>query len=182
MNLRKHVKAPQRYEPELVDAPYEERYMPTARKPLFRPPIVEYNPRLPPAAFPTLDKPRPELSETHQGTELGMLLSHQQSSNNVRSEQANATDRSVSRTGVRDQTESRLYSSPMRYHEAATARHEASMKLSTQTYPSHTGNMSALDSYTEDMLQAIQNEMESSDEDSGPNSQKTSASKASKYC
>lgn len=156
--------------------------MPTVRKPLFRPPIVDYNPHLPPAAFPTLDKPKPEPSETHQGTELGMLLSHQLPSNSISTEQPNSPNLSASRNQVRGQTESRMYSSPMRFHEPATARHATNIKFSNQTYPSYPGNMSALDSYTEDMLQAIQHEMESSDEDSGPSSQKTSASKVSTYC
>ncbi|MCJ1413944.1 hypothetical protein MMC32_000269 [Xylographa parallela] len=68
MELRRRVVPPKRYEPELSDG---ERYMPTVRKALFRPPYVEFNPHLPPAAFPTLDDPVQTLSEVDLGTELG---------------------------------------------------------------------------------------------------------------
>ncbi|MCJ1282242.1 Mucin-12 [Xylographa opegraphella] len=68
MELRKRVVPPKRYEPEISDG---ERYMPTARKALFRPPYVDFNPHLPPAAFPTLDEPVRTLSELDCGIELG---------------------------------------------------------------------------------------------------------------
>ncbi|MCJ1437853.1 hypothetical protein MMC27_007240 [Xylographa pallens] len=68
MELRRRVVPPKRYEPELSDG---ERYMPTVRKALFRPPYVEFNPHLPPAAFPTLDDPVQTLSEVDLGSELG---------------------------------------------------------------------------------------------------------------
>ena len=68
MELRRRVVPPKRYEPELSDG---KRYMPTVRKALFRPPYVEFNPHLPPAAFPTLDDPVQTLSEVDLGTELG---------------------------------------------------------------------------------------------------------------
>ena len=60
MELRKNIKAPKRYEPELADEPHEVRYMPRGEsKPLFRPPFIDYNPHLPPAAFPSLDSTVP---------------------------------------------------------------------------------------------------------------------------
>ena len=60
MELRKNIKAPKRYEPELADAPHEVRYMPRGdSKPLFHPPFIDYNPYLPPAAFPTIDSTVP---------------------------------------------------------------------------------------------------------------------------
>ncbi|MCJ1291798.1 hypothetical protein MMC34_003343 [Xylographa carneopallida] len=68
MELRRRVVPPKRYEPELSDG---ERYMPTVRKALFRPPFVEFNPHLPPAAFPTLDEPVRTLSDLDLDTELG---------------------------------------------------------------------------------------------------------------
>ena len=68
MELRRRVIPPKRYEPELSDG---ERYMPTVRKALFRPRYVDFNPHLPPAAFPTLDEPGRTLSELDLGTELG---------------------------------------------------------------------------------------------------------------
>ncbi|MCJ1404516.1 hypothetical protein MMC11_007742 [Xylographa trunciseda] len=68
MELRKKVIPPKRYEPDLSDG---ERYMPSFRKPLFRPPSVDFNPHLPPAAFPTLDEPVRTLSELDLETELG---------------------------------------------------------------------------------------------------------------
>ncbi|MCJ1378945.1 hypothetical protein MMC17_002044 [Xylographa soralifera] len=73
MELRRRVVPPKRYEPELSDG---ERYMPTVRKALFRPPYVDFNPHLPPAAFPTLDEPVRTLSEVDLGTELGEPCQH----------------------------------------------------------------------------------------------------------
>ena len=65
MELRKNIKAPKRYEPELADAPHEVRYMPRGdSKPLFRPPFIDYNPHLPSAAFPTLDSTVPAAYDT----------------------------------------------------------------------------------------------------------------------
>ena len=72
MELRKKIRAPKRYEPEISDAPYESRYIPSGdSKPLFHPPFIEYNPHLPPAAFPTLDSPVPAKSDRHRERSLG---------------------------------------------------------------------------------------------------------------
>ncbi|MCJ1395055.1 hypothetical protein MMC18_007936 [Xylographa bjoerkii] len=73
MELRRRVVPPKRYEPELSDG---ERYMPSVRKPLFRPPYVDFNPHLPPAAFPTLDGPVRTLSESNLVVELGEPWQH----------------------------------------------------------------------------------------------------------
>ena len=67
MELRKHVKQPSRYEPEIP----EERHTPRTKKLIFRPPFVDFNPHLPPAAFPSLEKPRVSLSETHHVRDFG---------------------------------------------------------------------------------------------------------------
>ena len=65
MELRKNIKAPKRYEPELADSPHEVRYMPRGdSKPLFRPLFIDYNPHLPQAAFPTLNSIVPALCDT----------------------------------------------------------------------------------------------------------------------
>lgn len=61
MELRKNIKAPQRYDEieEYVRSPSTESYRPTQSPPPVREKylgkIIEYNPNLPPAAFPTLD-------------------------------------------------------------------------------------------------------------------------------
>ena len=73
MELRRRVVPTKRYEPELSDG---ERYMPSIRKPLFRPPYVDFNPHLPPAAFPTLDESTKTLSELDLGAELGGSCQH----------------------------------------------------------------------------------------------------------
>ncbi|KAL9122131.1 MAG: hypothetical protein Q9187_001308 [Circinaria calcarea] len=55
MELRKKVNPPKRYMPELSDSPFEQRYVPPTDRPSFDIPYVDFNPLLPPAAFPTLD-------------------------------------------------------------------------------------------------------------------------------
>lgn len=55
MQLRKKVNPPKRYKPELKDSTFEQRYTPHTDKPVFDIPYVDFNPYLPPAAFPTLD-------------------------------------------------------------------------------------------------------------------------------
>lgn len=55
MELRKKVNPPKRYLPELSDSPLEQRYIPHTDRPSFDIPYVDFNPLLPPAAFPTLD-------------------------------------------------------------------------------------------------------------------------------
>ncbi|MCJ1250477.1 hypothetical protein MMC30_007705 [Trapelia coarctata] len=181
MNLRKHVKAPKRYAPELDDAPHEERYMPTVRKPLFQPPVIEYNPHLPPAAFPTLDKPKPDISETHQNTELGRLPSHQSSSKHVEVDHFRPAHPSAPQDEIRGQRESRLYSSPVRHEEPTRTRHEASINLSDPTYPAYYRGMPSSGPLTSDLLEAIQHEMETSDEESRPSSRKAATPKAGSY-
>jgi len=181
MNLRKQVKAPKRYAPELDDAAHEERYMPTVRKPLFQAQVIDYNPHLPPAAFPTLDKPKPNISESHQGTELGTLPPHQPSSNHARADYSRPANLSASQNENRGQLEGRLYSSPVRHEEPARPRHEATINFSTQTYPAYFRNMSSANPLSSDMLAAIQQEMDTSDEERRPSSRKASTQKASFY-
>lgn len=183
MNLRKFVKAPKRYEPELDDAPHEERYMPTVKKPLFRAPVIEYNPYLPPAAFPTLDKPRPDLSETPKCTsELGSLNPNQPLSKNVEPRHSKPADQSGLGNEIRGQSDSRLFSSPVRHLEPATIRHEASMNLSIRPCSTYSRNVSSFGPYSIDMLQTIQNEMETSEEENRPSPLTTSTRKASSFC
>ncbi|KAL1969408.1 hypothetical protein VTN77DRAFT_8846 [Rasamsonia byssochlamydoides] len=62
MRLRESVRPPQRYDAEFVYQPTTRRgpRSSSARN------YVEYNPNLPPAAFPTLDKPRPVINSQSQ--------------------------------------------------------------------------------------------------------------------
>lgn len=57
MELRKSSsrKAPRRYEDELVEAYDQPSSVRVARQPAYRGKVIEYNPQLPPAAFPTLN-------------------------------------------------------------------------------------------------------------------------------
>ena len=55
MQLRKKVNPPKRYKPELKDSAFEQRYTPSTDRPIFDIPYVDFDPQLPPAAFPTLD-------------------------------------------------------------------------------------------------------------------------------
>lgn len=77
MELRKKVKRPQRYEPEIDDAG-RERYIPPLNRPIFRTPFVEYNPNMRPAAFPTLDHAQTAPSEQDDATTLSDMKSGQQ--------------------------------------------------------------------------------------------------------
>lgn len=78
MELRKKVKRPQRYEPETDDAGRAERYLPPLNRPVFSVPIIEYNPDLRPAAFPTLDPAQTALSEQDHVVEPSETKSRQQ--------------------------------------------------------------------------------------------------------
>jgi hypothetical protein len=55
MELRETVRPPQRYDAEFIYTPARRRNLRRTSAPTY----VDYNPNLPPAAFPTLDKPRP---------------------------------------------------------------------------------------------------------------------------
>ncbi|RDW76720.1 uncharacterized protein DSM5745_06712 [Aspergillus mulundensis] len=55
MNLRKTIRLPQRFSPDHLYGPRSRKLRGDDTE---RPPLVEYNPNLPPAAFPTLDTPR----------------------------------------------------------------------------------------------------------------------------
>lgn len=59
MKLRSTVRPPKRLYSEEYESPYSEINLRRTPKAIERPPIIEFNPNLPPAAFPTLDKPRP---------------------------------------------------------------------------------------------------------------------------
>ncbi|KAK2795734.1 hypothetical protein FQN52_003583 [Onygenales sp. PD_12] len=75
MDLRRRhtIRPPKRYEgeasiqPTRPPPPPEPRvYMPRGARPSIRPPFIEYNPNLPPAAFPTLDAPQPSQQHTRE--------------------------------------------------------------------------------------------------------------------
>lgn len=57
MRLRDSVRPPQRLESELFYQPTPQRSLRRATTPA-RPPYIDFNPNLPPAAFPTLSTPR----------------------------------------------------------------------------------------------------------------------------
>ncbi|KAL9010992.1 MAG: hypothetical protein Q9173_004120 [Seirophora scorigena] len=77
MGLRKSVKAPKRYEDELGEGGHLIRSPPvTSRPKSYRGKVIEYNPDLPPAAFPTLDPRRPTPPRANQ-----QQLNHQMPSN-----------------------------------------------------------------------------------------------------
>ncbi|KAI9038787.1 uncharacterized protein KD926_010243 [Aspergillus affinis] len=59
MKLRSSIRPPKRFNSEEFECPYSEVNLRRTPKSIERPPIIEFNPNLPPAAFPTLDKPRP---------------------------------------------------------------------------------------------------------------------------
>ena len=182
MNLRKNVKAPKRYTPELDDAPAEERYMPTIRKPLFQAQVIEYNPHLPPAAFPTLDKPRPEISEIHQGTELGSFAPQQPRTIHAGADPSRPANSSSPGNATRGQRDSHLFSSPVRHEEPASTTHELSPNLLNCTQPTYPYDMSSSGPLCSDMLEAVQCEMETSDEETKLSSRKQTAPKASSDC
>ncbi|KAI9811849.1 MAG: hypothetical protein M1827_005200 [Pycnora praestabilis] len=66
MDLRKNTRRPQRYEPE-QDYACEMTYVPPPQRPVFAPPFVDFNPNLPPAAFPTLSANPLEGSRAQSG-------------------------------------------------------------------------------------------------------------------
>ncbi|KAL9017246.1 MAG: hypothetical protein Q9185_005411 [Variospora sp. 1 TL-2023] len=73
MGLRKSVKAPKRYEDEIAErgqllpSPPVNSHPPiTTRPKAYRGPVIEYNPNLPPAAFPTLDPRQPTPAPGYQ--------------------------------------------------------------------------------------------------------------------
>jgi len=57
MELRKNVKRPQRYEPELL-ARLDPTYVPRSTRPACHIDYIDFNPALPPAKFPTLKYPK----------------------------------------------------------------------------------------------------------------------------
>ncbi|KAK1146470.1 hypothetical protein N8T08_002899 [Aspergillus melleus] len=59
MKLRSTVRPPKRLYSEEYESPYSGVNLRRTPKAIERPPINEFNPNLPPAAFPTLDRPRP---------------------------------------------------------------------------------------------------------------------------
>ncbi|KAI9672486.1 MAG: hypothetical protein M1817_003252 [Caeruleum heppii] len=61
MELRKTIKRPVRFRPDSSPEPLD-TFIPVPARPAFRPPFVDFNPNLPPCAFPTLDEPRPQRS------------------------------------------------------------------------------------------------------------------------
>ncbi|KAL4900367.1 hypothetical protein BDW74DRAFT_182910 [Aspergillus multicolor] len=63
MNLRKTIRLPQRFSPDHLYAPMSSRNL--RSDDIMRPPLIEYNPNLPPAAFPTLDAPRTLRRQDH---------------------------------------------------------------------------------------------------------------------
>lgn len=65
MRLRESIRPPQRFDSELFYQPVPQRSLREAKNPGSSPSYIDYNPNLPPAAFPTLDKPRPA-GETDQ--------------------------------------------------------------------------------------------------------------------
>ncbi|PLB43552.1 hypothetical protein P170DRAFT_480522 [Aspergillus steynii IBT 23096] len=58
MRLRSSIRPPKRFNSEDYEAPFSQVSLRRPQKDIERPPIIEFNPNLPPAAFPTLDKPR----------------------------------------------------------------------------------------------------------------------------
>ena len=64
MELRKKVKRPQRYEPEL-DPRLDPAYTPRSTRPAFPIAFADFNPNLPPAAFPTLDNTKVGVEAKH---------------------------------------------------------------------------------------------------------------------
>jgi len=77
MELRKKVKRPQRYEPELLTR-LDPTYVPRSTRPAFHIDYVDFNPALPPAKFPTLQYPNAIEQSEHNlarssGTETSAL-------------------------------------------------------------------------------------------------------------
>lgn len=67
MELRKKVKRPQRYEPELLTR-LDPTYVPRSTRPAFPIDHVEFNSALPPAKFPTLEYPSTAAQSEHSQT------------------------------------------------------------------------------------------------------------------
>lgn len=102
MELRKKVKRPQRYEPEIDDAGRAERYIPPLDRPIFPTPFVEYNPSLRPAAFPTLDRVQIVPSKQDNATEASSTKSGQQAATiSIPERTLSQTNTAKSRTPIR---------------------------------------------------------------------------------
>lgn len=80
MRLRKSIKPPKRYEDELGEGGHLIRSPSVTSQPkAYRGKVIEHNPDLPPAAFPTLDPRRPTPPRTNQ-----QQLNHQKMPSNQR--------------------------------------------------------------------------------------------------
>ena len=111
MELRKKVRRPQRYEPEVDDAGRGERYIPPLNRPIFLTPFTDYNPTLRPAAFPTLDQAQTAPSEQDHAAEPSKTKSRQQADTVSIAELTLAqTNTATSRTSA--QTEARTENTP----------------------------------------------------------------------
>ena len=175
MELRKQVKQPSRYEPELADATHEERYMPRTKKPLFRPPFVDFNPRLPPAIFPSLDEPRVDLSETHRVSDFE---THQIVSSNTGHQHLNSTEPLLPSVKSMSLVPSRnpMISAAVQNYGFGTINegHTSSTRTYSQRQDGHRNVPAA---------QGIMDEMETSDEDTRPSDQRPSDQRpSSKVC
>lgn len=74
MELRKNVKRPHRYEPELL-AHLDPTCVPRSTRPAFHIDYIDFNPALPPAKFPTLKYPKPSEHSKYQTRGSGSHIS-----------------------------------------------------------------------------------------------------------
>lgn len=91
MELRKKVKRPQRYEPELVNR-LDPTYVPRSTRPALPIDYVDFNPALPPAIFPTLEYPKTAAQSKHSqtrssGSDISALGSEAMMSQQLRADQ-----------------------------------------------------------------------------------------------
>lgn len=160
MELRKKVKRPQRYEPEIDDAGRAERYIPPLNRPIFPTPFVEYNPSLPAAAFPTLSQVQIVPSEQNHATEASRTKSGQQAAT------ISIAERTLSQTNTaKSRTPSRT--EPRRGHIPASAVEDENLAASNcDQNPVYTSNLqlSQMGSQRTEHDWNIQ-EMETSDEE-----------------
>ena len=177
MELRKHVKQPTRYEPEVADTRHEERYMPRIKKPLFRPPFVDFNPHLPPAAFPSLDTARVTLSETHYVDNINDSQTRQIVSSDISHQSLDSIQPLLPSVESMSLAPSR---NPM--ISAGIPNYGPDTLNDGHNFPIHTSQRQ--DGF-QDVLPArgIMHEMETSDEDMAPSDQRPSNQRpSSKVC